>query len=212
MKPSGLPRRMLVMLGADTDYARIVAQLTKQQLAPYVSYTKTDTFNGMGSSKHDGRVVVRISDGAIVSGDSSGVEAGDYHGRANPVTHSSFEAACYRATSEAESSYNGQPAIRIELTPKCESENTGDTDYPFTTLYADARTLLPLDVNGTVVPADAHKSVTIALDQTYAEFDGRVLPARLKVDVAGSGWMFWLHVHVTETYADYRFLNTLSSP
>jgi len=135
------------MLNADADYARIVALLTKQQLAPYVSYAKSDTVKGFGKHDASGRVVVRVSDGVIISGDSSGIEAGNYHNRANPVTHSSFEAACYHAVSESEASYNGQPAIKLTLAPTCKSSNPNDVEYPFTTLYADSQTLRPLDVS-----------------------------------------------------------------
>jgi len=198
------------MINADADYARIVSLLGKQQLAPYVSYAKTDDVNGLVHSK-SGRVVVRVSDGKIVAGDSSGIEAGDYHDRSNPVTHPTFDPACYRATGESETTYEGQPAVRLTLAPVCASKNPHDVEYPFTTLYAQRDSLHPLDVNGTVEPTDDSKSVTVSLDQRYADFGGRVLPTRLKVDVSGSGWMFWLHVHVVETYGDYQFLNSPSA-
>ena len=195
------------MISADADYARIVALLSKQQLAPYVSYAKTDTVKGLGKARDSGRVVVRVSDGTIISGDSSGIQAGDYHGRANPVSHPSFDPACYRATGEEGAELDGRSAIKLTLAPVCRSSGD-DNDYPFTTLYADATTLEPLDVYGVIEPSDANKNVRIALDQHYGEFSGRVLPTSLKVDVSGSGWMFWLQVHVTETYADYRFTNS----
>lgn len=199
------------MLNADADYARIVALLTKQQLAPYVSFAKTDDFNGIARNK-TGRVVVRVSDGTIVSGDSSGIEAGDFHDRSNPVTHPTFEPDCYRAVGESDTTYDGGPAIKLDLVPTCKSKDPHDVDYPFTTLYANSQNLHPLDVSGTVPPTGDNKSVTVSLDQRYRDFDGRVLPTRLKVDVSGSGWMFWLQVHVTETYGDYRFLNSLELP
>jgi hypothetical protein len=198
------------MLHADTDYARIVSLLGKQQLAPYVSYQKHDTINGF-SGKHGNHVVVRTSDGSIVTGEDSGIEAGDYHHHSNPVTHPTFDRACYRATDETETTYGGRPALRLTLAPTCASKNPHDVEYPFTTLYADKDNMQLLDVNGTVEPTDDNKSVTVALDEQYETFDGRILPSRLKVDVSGSGWMFWLQVHVTETYDTYQFLNSPSA-
>ena len=193
------------MTSADSDYARVVALLTKQQLAPYVSYAKVDEVRGIAKRSDDGRVVVRLSDGKIISGDSSGVEAGDYHGRANPVSHPSFDPACYRATGESESTYDGARALKIDLEPTCASHNTDDVEYPFTTLYVDPQTLHPINVSGVVKPTEDNKDVTVALDQRFGEFDGRVLPSQLNVDVSGHGWMFWLQVHVIERYGDYRF-------
>jgi hypothetical protein len=192
------------MISADSDYARIVALLTKQQLAPYVSYYAKENIEGV---KHDddGRVVVRTSDGKIVSGRSSGIEAGDYHSHANPVSHPAFDPACYRATKESQATFEGQTVIKLDLVPTCSNHNDGDVEHPFTTLFADAQTLRPLDVSGKVVPTGDNKVVTVALDQRFAEFSGHVLPSRLKVDVTGTSFMFWLQVHVDETYSDYRF-------
>jgi hypothetical protein len=198
------------MLNADADYAQIVSLLTKQQLAPYVSYAKSDVVDGFGKHTGAGHVVVRVSDGTIVSGDSSGIEAGDYHDRSNPVSHPTFVAACYRAVTETADTYAGRPALKLTLVPTCQSK-PHDVDYPFTTLYADPQTLHPLDVSGTVKPTADSKDVMVALDQHFADFNGRVMPTQLKVDVSGSGWMFWLQVHVTETYGDYQFLNSPSA-
>jgi hypothetical protein len=199
------------MLSADADYAHIVSLLRKQQLAPYVAYLKSDHATGMAHVQSDGRVVVRISDGSIVSGESSGIEAGDYHNHSNPVTHPSFDPACYRATSESSATYNDIPAIKFELSPVCRDPDSNDKDgddYPFTTLFANPQDLRPIAVSGSFRPSDPHADVTVKLDQRYDVFDGRVLPSRLKVDVDGGGWMFWLHIHVTETYHDYQFLKS----
>lgn len=196
------------MLNADADYARMVLLLSKQQLAPYVSYVKTDTVDGLGKHKDSGRIVVRVSDGAIVSGASDEqLNVSDYRGHYNPITHPPFDPACYRATAEADAEYDGGSALKFTLAAVCKNR-PGDNDYPFTTLYVDPDTMHPLDVTGTAKPTDDNKDVSISLDLHYRDFGGRVLPASVKVDVSGAGWMFWLQVHVTETYADYRFSNS----
>ncbi|MBV8116930.1 MAG: hypothetical protein JOZ01_03070, partial [Candidatus Eremiobacteraeota bacterium] len=55
-----------------------------------------------------------------------------------------------------------------------------------------------------------NKGVSVSLAQRFAEFDGRVLPSSIKVDVSGSGFMFWLQVHLTESYSNFQFLNSYS--
>lgn len=196
------------MATADSDYARVLSLLTKQQLAPYVSYVKRDDFNGFGQHGKDNendRVVIRISDGAVVHGKSSGIEAGNYHDRSNPVSHPAFDPNCYRATSESATTYNGESALKLNLEATCKSKHDGDVDYPFTTLIARADSLQPIDVHGTAPQTGDDKNVSVTLDQTFDTFDGRVLPSRLKVDVVGSGFMFWLNLHITETYMGYEF-------
>ena len=197
------------MATADSDYARVVSLLTKQQLAPYVSYAKHDEFNGFGQHKpDDDRVVVRVSDGVIVRGNSSGVEVGNYHERSNPVTHPAFDPACYRAKSENDTSYNGESVVKFDLEPTCRSQHKGDDDYPFSTLIARADSLQPIDVQGTAPQTGDDKDVRVSLDQTFDTFAGRILPSRLNVDVVGTGWMSWLNLHVTETYTSYQFSKT----
>src|SRR5215469_9167841 len=194
------------MLTADADYQRVVSLLSKQQLAPYVSYVRTDKFNGVVKHRDPNRVVVRVSDGKIIAGDASGVEVDDYKSRSNPVSHPTFDPKCYRATSEHASNYNGADAIQIDLERTCKSNSSDDDEYPFRTLYASASTMQILDVSGKFVPSDDDgKHVTVNIDEAYNTFEGRVLPERVKVDVTGNGWMFWLQVHVTETYSDYAF-------
>ena len=197
------------MLTADADYQRVVSLLSKQQLAPYVSYAKTDKINGVIKHRDDTRTVIRVSDGKIISGgdDSMDVETGHYHQKSNPVSHPAFDPACYRATGESETNYDGAPAVKFDLAPTCKSASPDDDEYPFTTLYAAADTMQPVDVRGTIRPNADSKDVTVNVDQVFSNYEGRVLPSRLKVDVTGSGWMFWLQIHVTETYSEYAFSN-----
>jgi hypothetical protein len=63
----------------------------------------------------------------------------------------------------------------------------------------------PLYAVGNVPESDDSKGVAVSVEEQFGEFSGRVMPTLIKVDVAGSGFMFWLQVHVSETYANYTF-------
>ena len=195
-------------MNADVDYARVVEILTKQQLAPYVAYTAHDRVSGMANDHESGRIVVRTSDGKIVSGKQQfDVDVGNssFKGfNSNPVSKPVFDPHCYRASSEAPATLDGSPALKLALVPTCGPYH----EYPFATLYADPQTLRPLEVSGTAHGDDDSKSVTVALDQHFAAFDGRWMPSSLTIDVTGTGFMFWLQVHVKEIYSDYRFTPT----
>jgi hypothetical protein len=196
-------------MSADSDYARVVELLTKQQLAPYVAYTTRDRITGMANETQDGRIVVRTSDGKIVSGKQQlDVDVGNssYNGfNSNPVSKPAFAPRCYRATGETAAELDGTPVEKISLAPTCGSYH----EYPFTTLYVDPQSHRPLEVSGIAAPGDADsKSVTVSLEQRFAAFQGRWMPASLKIDVTGSGFMFWLQVHVKEIYGDYEFRDT----
>ena len=193
---------------ASADYARVVEQLSKARLTPYVAYVSSDTINGMGSSQTRSQIVVRVSDGTIVAGKSHfKFDTGDDSRIANPITAPIFDPACYRATSESPATFDGAPAVKLDLVPVC-SERHHDNDYAFTTLYVQPGTLRPIDANGVVPTGTASKDVAVSMDQRFGVFDGRVMPTLMKVDVTGSSWMFWLQVHVRETYSDYRFLTS----
>ena len=193
-------------MSADVDYARVVELLTKQQLAPYVAYVVRDRIGGLAHDHEDGRIVIRTSDGKIVSGKQhvdvdiansafSGLDS-------NPVSQPVFAPHCYRATGETPATLDESPVLKLTLAPTCGTYH----DYPFTTLYIDPQTFRPLEVSGVATPGDGDsKTVTVALDQRYAGFDGRWMPVSLKVDVTGSGFMFWLQVHLSEIYSDYDF-------
>lgn len=196
-------------MSADSDYARVVQLLTKQQLAPYVAYVARDVVNGLGADSKQDRIVIRTRDGKILSGSThmkvqTGYDASDI----NPITHPAFDPKCYRATGQRNSSFEGTAALEISLAATCKSRRAEDNDYPFTTLYVDSHTMRPLDVNGTVPESEKNKGVTVALDQHFGQYAGRVLPSSFKLDVSGSGLMFWLQVHLTETYSNYEFLNS----
>lgn len=198
-------------MSAASDYAQAVDILSKRQPAPYVAYSVTHRLDGMGQSTDSDRIVVRVKDGKVVSGRSHfKVQTGGSYDTtdSNPVSHPAFDPHCYRPTGERTSSFAGAPAVEISLTATCKSARRDDDAYPFTTLYVEPRTMQPLDVRGTVTPSDGNKSVTVALDQRFAAFSGSVMPSSFKLDLTGSGVMFWLQVHLTETYANYQFLNS----
>jgi hypothetical protein len=198
-------------MNADADYARVVDLLTKQTLAPYVSYVARDKVSGLANDSQDGRIVVRTSDGKIVSGKQHvdvNVANSSFNGLdSNPISRPVFAPRCYRATGETPATLDGTAVLKLTLAATCGTYH----DYPFTTLYIDPQTYRPLEVSGVATPGDGDsKSVTVALDQRYAGFDGRWLPVSLNVDVTGSGFMFWLQVHVREIYSGYEFRSTPS--
>ncbi|HTA40069.1 MAG TPA: hypothetical protein VK760_13380 [Candidatus Acidoferrales bacterium] len=193
-------------MNADADYARVVDLLTKQKLAPYVAYVTRDRISGLAHDGEDGRIVVRTSDGKIVSGKQHvdvNVANSSFSGLdSNPVSQPVFAPHCYRATGETPATLDGSAVLKLTLTATCGSYH----DYPFTTLYVDPQTYRPLEVSGIATPGDGDsKSVTVALDERYAGFDGRWMPVSLNVDVTGSGVMFWLQVHLREIYSAYEF-------
>jgi hypothetical protein len=192
-------------MSADADYARVVDFLAKQQLAPYVAYTARDRITGLAKDSSGERIVVRLSDGKIVSGKQNvDVNVGDssYNGLdSNPVAKPAFRAQCYRATDESATTLDEEPVLKLAIAPTCGSSH----EFPFSTLYIDPKTYRPLEVSGAATPSEGSKSVTVALDQRYAAFDGRWMPESLSIDVTGSGLMFWLQVHVKEIYSAYDF-------
>lgn len=197
-------------MSADSDYARVLDQLSNARLTPYVAYVSHDTVNGMGHDSTQSRIVVRVRDGKIVSGHSHMTfDTNVYHNEdSNPVTAPIFDAACYQATGESNASYNGAPAIKLSLAPICKEPHNDDHDYAFTDLYVEPGTLRPIDAHGTIPPDNDDKNVSLTLDQRFAAVGGRVMPSSMKVDISGSGLMFWLQIHVEETYSDYRFLSS----
>jgi hypothetical protein len=198
-------------MNADTDYQRIVDLLTKQHLAPYVAYDARDSIKGLGNKNNEEHIVVRVSDGKVVSGTSGvSIDNGSGTHKYNPITNPVFDPKCYKATGEAPATYNGADAVKFTLAATCKERDKDAHDYPFTTLYADARNLVPIDATGVVVQTEDNKGVDISVEQQFALFEGRVLPSMTKIDINGSGVMFWLQLHVRETYDHYTFMNSPS--
>lgn len=198
-------------MSADTDYARILDLLSKQRLPAYVAYDTRDRINGLGADDQRDHIVVRVRDGKIVAGSSHvsvKADSAKYAENSNPVSNPLFDAKCYRATGERRTSFKGRDVLELTLQPTCAQAHPGDHKYPFTTMYADPRSLAPIEVTGTPSSSEDSKNVTVSLDQQFTEVDGRIMPSSIKVDVSGTGIMFWLQVHVDESYANYQFLNS----
>ncbi|HEY8298303.1 MAG TPA: hypothetical protein VIG32_09805 [Candidatus Baltobacteraceae bacterium] len=184
------------------DYARAVAALDSGHFPAYVSYDSRDWARGI-DRESDGpqTVYVRTKDGAIVQGPPSEhrnpqIAVNDERG-SNPISDPAFKARCYRAQSEESVQRNGRAALRFDLAPTCGPND----DYPFATLYADAQTLVPIEVDGTV----STEGVRVRLAQNFAQFNGYTLPSTLLVDVKGRGLLFWLREHAQLQYSDYKF-------
>lgn len=198
-------------MSAATDYARAVEQFSKAQLTPYVSYAANVNVDGLGKEDKRNIIVVRVSDGKIVSGKTPNISVSDSHmnddRNLDPVEHPLFNAACYRATGESPASFENEPALKIDLAATCSESKPSDHNYPFTALYVDPRTLAPLDAVGVVPQDSGSKDVSVSMEQRFARFGERSMPTSMKVDVSGSGLMFWLQVHLDEEFSDYQFLN-----
>ncbi len=200
-------------MSVEADYARVIEQLSRAHLTPYVAYVVQDTVNGLGASAARERIVIRVQDGRVVSGrmHTSIAYDGDTISSMNPVSKPIFDPACYRPTAERTRTLDGAAALAFTLVSTCPDKQPGEHDHPFTTLYADLGTLRPLDVNGTVEGGRDSTNVTVTMDETFAQYGDRVMPSAMKVDVTGSGLMFWLQVHLHETYSNYEFLNSPSA-
>jgi hypothetical protein len=200
-------------MSADTDYARVLEMLTKQHLAPFVAYDALDRVNGLGSDTQHDHIVVRVSDGKIVAGSShfsigNDSDVAKSAEQSNPVSRPLFDPTCYRATGERAATFEGREALAIDLAATCKDTHPSEHDHPFTTLYIDPHTMQPLDVNGSLPDSADSKMVSVSMDERFASVSGRVLPSSIKVDISGSGLMFWLQVHVTESYSNYQFLGS----
>jgi len=198
---------------ADADYARVLEQLASARLTPFVAYDSRDSVNGLGAASTAVHVVVRVRDGKVISGTTHFKAQSDPYDASdsNPVSAPIFDPRCYHAVAESPANFEGVEALRLTLAPVCRDAHRGDHNYPFTTIYVERETLRPLDVSGAVPPDGDSKNVAVILDQRFGVFEGRVMPTSMRVDVSGSGLMFWLQVHVRETYSDYRFLNSPSA-
>jgi hypothetical protein len=172
------------------DYARVIDAL-RRPLPAYMAFVQHDHVTGMANVDDERRIVVRTADHAIVHG-----KTGDN----TSVKGATFDPACYQPTAERTVERDGHRVLAFDLRPTC-----GDAgDSPFTVLFADAATMLPLQVTGD--HDKEHARVTV--DQRFTQTQGHTVPSSLVVGVDGDGAAFWLHVHVEERYRDYHFSAT----
>ncbi len=193
-------------MDAAADYADVKRALSNPNLPAYVSYV-IQSHAGFDAVHGDDRttIVVRTSDGKIVSGKPPKIDIGsngDYN--TDVVRRGPFDVSCYTPESASLTTFEAHPAEAIALRPVCAKSDGGghDNDTEFRVLYADPATHRPIAVVG----HSAEKFITADLDERFTMADDFVVPSSFAVKIAGSGPMFWLNVDATQTYSDYRFL------
>lgn len=193
---------------ADSDYGRVLDLLAHQRLPAFVSYVDAVALRGVpdeGNAHGPRRITVDTRTKTILEGTPSHIDTGRRASRdTNPVTAPAFDPTCYRATNETRATYNGRDAVLFTLLPTCGSHD----DYIFSALYADAQTFAPLAATGTVSDSEGGGGAHADVEQRFAIFGGYVMPSLLSVNVKGTGIVFWLRVHVEESYTAYEFDNT----
>jgi len=196
-------------MDAAADYAAVRRALTNANLPAYVSYVVRshagfDAIHGDDTTT----IVVRTSDGKIISGKPPKIEVASGHEYGSDVVrHGPFDPACYQASSATLTTFESHAVEAIALRAVCHEKHDTDhsDDTEFTTLYADPVTHRPLAVVG----ADSEQFVNVHLDERFVVASGFVLPATFTVKIAGSGPMFWLNVDARVSFSDYRFMSAL---
>jgi hypothetical protein len=195
-------------MDASADYAAVGRALSNQNFPPYVSYL-VRTHAGFDAIAGDdsSTIVVRTSDGTIVSGKKPKINVGGMPGlSADAIRHGPFDAACYRAESAQLTTFESMPAEAIALRPLCATRDGSDhedDDTMFSRLYADPRTHRPIAVIG----EKNERYVKAHVDERFVLTDGFVVPSSFNVKVVGSGPMFWLNVDARQAYSEFRFLS-----
>jgi len=182
-------------MSADADFAKVVAALTDPRPA-YVSYGERLHGHAFIDFDHTTHLVARTSDGHIVHGKEV-VETDS-----GSVNHQPFAARCYRAISETRMQRDGRDVIDFHIEHLDRSGCGKGSD--FSNLYADPHSMHPIEVDGhsTDDKADAH------LAEMFGDIDGHAVMTNFRVDVDGSGPVFWLHIHVMDEFTEYRFSAT----
>jgi len=184
------------------DYAA-AARFMHNTFPAYVGYVqRMHAKLGPIVKDEEDAVVVRTSDGKVVSGKNASVTVAPGQGfSGNIVLTSPFNPACYAPVSASRENYDGAAAEAIELRGICRH---GNDDPDFTTLYVDPRTQEPLGVVG----GTNDKDVRVRLEETFRRVGDRLLPAHFGVTVKGkSFWLGWLDVVAQIDFSRYRFLN-----
>ena len=187
-------------MNAAADYAA-VRKVLEQPLPAYVSYV-SESGGALGPFKgqETQHIVVRTSDGKVVSGKKSSVQIGagtSYDG--DVVTRPLFRPACYEATAAKTAEFEGKPVEVLSLKSTCPKE--GDEENAFSTLYVDPRTHDP--IAAVELHSDSH--VYALLRQRFVRTGTRVLPSGVDVRVKGSGLLSWLDVTVHQIYSNFAF-------
>jgi hypothetical protein len=175
------------MLSTDVDYQRVLAAFQYHQLPNYVSYVQRDAVAGYATDK---RVVLRLSDGTIAVGPSTGQKV------ENPFTNPPFLPQCYHAVSEASDTIDGLPAIRFDLHAICGT--TGSAQ--FTKLYVD-RDYFPIAVSG-----EAMRDHGMAqFKEEFTRYHSFALPSSIIVKLAAGDVNSKASLDIDEKYSSYEF-------
>jgi hypothetical protein len=186
-----------------SDYAAAVAYLDRTRLPAYVSFVEQASARGLaGDREAPQRLYVRVSDGAIVSGvPPAGAHMissrnGDPN---NPFgKRPFFRPQCYLPTTENQTRWNGEAALRFALRPICKDDNG------ISELYVDPQTLRPIAVDGTFTDTD-DPHMTVAIELRYATIGRYTVPSSIRAHAVGHGWLFWARERAEVDYGDYRF-------
>ncbi len=192
-------------MDAAADYAAARHALA-QPLPAYVSYV-LHSQGSFGPFKHADtqHVVVRTSDGKIVSGKLSSVQVNaDTSYSDDLVTHPPFKPACYDATSAKSVEFQGNAVEELSLAFKCRDS---EHEHGFTVLYVDPATHEPI----AALEERNDSNVYVRLEQRFARVGTRVLPSGLDVRVKGSGFLGWLDVTAHQVYSHFALSDSLPS-
>jgi len=196
-------------LDAAHDYASAIRYL-HNTFPAYVSYVqKTRAKIGPIDRSDEGTIVVRTSDGKVVSGKPSEIQinaSSKFHGDA--VEHSPFDPDCYAPVSASSTTFDGAPAEALALRGTCKSghdDKDDASDLDFTTLYVNPHTFQPLSVSG----VNNDDTVSVRLEEDFSAVDGHTVPSLLSVRVLGHGWMGWLDIRARVEYSRYQFLSSM---
>jgi hypothetical protein len=189
-------------MSAAADYARVVDAM-QRPLPAYVSYVERDAMRGLTSSEVLYHIVVETAGGKVVHGDATRVYlSGFTNAPSTPVATPAFDPKCYHATREETTVRNRRATLAFTLSPNC------PTAGQFKTLVVDRATMRPIEAIGMREGGQTR----VSIDETYGSVRGWSLPATLRVDIEGRGLMFWLQMHVTQTFSSYGFYATDPGP
>ena len=195
-------------MDAPADYSAAVRALTRN-LPAYISYTIHSFVHVGVDHEQTDQVVVRTSDGKIVKGKRPAINVGTGdRAKSGSVHDVPFDPKCYTATGAHTVQFEGRTAEQIDLRPTChdrgDNEADAKTSGDFTKLYVDPVSYSPLAAIG----EGTDKTVAVHLEQRFTNASGHVVPASFRVEIKGSGFMFWLNILVREEFSRFGFSNS----
>src|SRR6185312_1091115 len=195
-------------MDAPADYSAAVRALTRN-LPAYISYTIHSFVHVGVDHEETDEVVVRTSDGKIVKGSRPKINVGTgADSKRAAVSDVPFDPKCYVPTGAHATQFEGHAVEQIDLRSTCRDRGESDADAKtsgdFTKLYVDPSSHVPLVALG----EGTDKTVAVNLEQRFTNANGHIVPASFRVEVKGSGFMFWLNVLVREEFSRFGFSNT----